>query len=102
MSVSLSEGRVQPHNETTRRGRLDAGRTSTAVSDDAAPTATGCKWCAERCWQAVADSLGAREAGKVSGSGLHTTAPSAPSVRLGFAAVCSAMQAKQAVGAVIA
>lgn len=98
MSVSLSEGRVQPHNETTHRGRLDAGRT--AVSDDAAPT--GCKWCAERCWQAVADSLGAREAGKVSGSGLHTTAPSAPSVRLGFAAVCSAVQAKQAVGAVIA
>ena len=98
MSVSLSEGRVQPHNETTHRGRLDAGRT--AVSDDAAPT--GCKWCAERCWQAVADSLGAREAGKVSGSGLHTTAPSAPSVRLGFAAVCSAMQAKQAVGTVIA
>lgn len=53
-------------------------------------------------WQAVADSLGAREAGKVSGSGLHTTAPSAPFVRLGFAAVCSAVQAKQAVGAVIA
>lgn len=82
-TASLSERLLQPHSAC-----------KCALQSQVKLRSQATKWCAERCanrqaddsggWQALHDSLAAREAGRtgqVSGPGLHTTARFASRIR---------------------